>query len=137
MDEKLFSIGQVAKSFGIHTSTLRYYEEVGVLKPAVRRSGRRYYGMPELERLTLIQMLQSNDLSLNEIFHLLTYPTELINWREVLNEHIAKLEKQIRSAVAAKSYLEYLLTCPSKNVFDGCPYLYREIQRRLATHIPD
>lgn len=137
MEEKLFSISQIAKYFGIRASTLRYYEEIGVLKPAVRKSGRRYYGMSEAQRLTVIQMLQNTGLSLEDISQLLTDPTGLRNWRQVLTEQISALEERICCAKSAKFYLEYLLECPRTNLFSGCPFLHQEILRRMPDNLLD
>ena len=143
MKEDLLTIGQVAEIFKIRTSTLRYYEDIGLLQPAERRSARRYYSELELRKLTLIQLLQSNGLSLEDISQLLTDPTGVRNWREVFNETIAKLDEKIRLAQSSKAYLEFMLTCPSANLFDGrCPVLGQDIEQRLnqvcrCAHFPE
>lgn len=58
MANTMLPINEVAHSFGIRTSALRYYDEIGLLKPVLLRSGRRYYGAEELKQLGLIQLLQ-------------------------------------------------------------------------------
>jgi MerR family transcriptional regulator, copper efflux regulator len=125
-------ISEVARRFGIRASTLRYYEEMALLVPAMRRSGRRYYGLSELKRLALIQLLQgAGRLSLQEIADVVASQASGVDSRRILSDRIAILDEQIRSAEAAKSYLEYRLSCPRENPFDGCPVLAKEVDRRL------
>lgn len=61
-DGTLVGIGEVARRFGVQPSTLRYYDEFGLLAPAARRAGRRYYGQQELRRLVLIQLYATTGL---------------------------------------------------------------------------
>ena len=51
------AIGEAAARLGLRTSALRYYEERGLLRPATRRKGKRFYGQNELRRLAFIQLL--------------------------------------------------------------------------------
>jgi MerR family redox-sensitive transcriptional activator SoxR len=74
MDEnfpELLSIGQVAAHARIRTSSIRYYESVGVLPPPERVSGQRRYGPEVLTRLGFIDVAQKAGFSLEEIRELL------------------------------------------------------------------
>jgi MerR family copper efflux transcriptional regulator len=66
------TIGQLAQRVGLHTSTLRYYEELGLLKPVGRNaSGYRLYN-PDAEQILLfIQCAQRLGFSLADIKALL------------------------------------------------------------------
>ena len=65
---KLHKIGAFAKMAGTNLRTLRYYEEVGLLRPAARSSGGfRYYRGSDLNRIKLISELQELGLTLKEI----------------------------------------------------------------------
>lgn len=69
---KLKTIGQVAKRLGLRTSTLRYYEEEGLLTPHSRsRSGYRLYDEKASETLRFIQRAQRLGFSLADIGALL------------------------------------------------------------------
>jgi MerR family transcriptional regulator, copper efflux regulator len=132
MIETAIPISEVARQFGVRASALRYYEEIGLLKPAMRRSGRRYYDVAELKRLALIQLLQDTGrLSLEQIADILASQSGTKSSRKILRDRIAILDDQIRTAEAAKGYLEYMLSCPRENPFDGCPVLAKELNRRL------
>ncbi len=58
--DDLLKIGTVATRLGISERTLRYYEEVGLLAPHLRRPGGcRRYGTADVERVQRIRELQS------------------------------------------------------------------------------
>jgi DNA-binding transcriptional MerR regulator len=69
---KPFSIGQLAHSAGVPTSTVRYYERSGLLRPDDRSdSNYRLYDTRSLERLRFIRSAQGVGLSLKEVAELL------------------------------------------------------------------
>jgi DNA-binding transcriptional MerR regulator len=136
MIDSMLPINEVAQSFGIRASALRYYDEIGLLKPTWRKSGRRHYGIAELKQLSLIQLLQqAGNLSLEEIADILPTHAGRKRSRAVLEKRIAALEEQIRRSRAAKKYLEYVLSCPRGDPFDGCPILAEELDLRLETQL--
>ena len=70
MDRKnLFPIGEVSKLFHISVSSLRHYENIGLLTPAhiSPNSGYRYYGTEQFEVLNTIRYLRALDMPLTEI----------------------------------------------------------------------
>jgi len=70
MDRKnLFPIGEVSKMFHISVSSLRHYENVGLLTPEYISpdSGYRYYGTEQFEVLNTIRYLRALDMPLSEI----------------------------------------------------------------------
>lgn len=70
MDKKnLFSIGEVAKMFHLSVSSLRHYENIGLVLPEYisPESGYRYYGTEQFEILNTIRYLRALDMPLSEI----------------------------------------------------------------------
>lgn len=65
----LFSIGDVAKLFHLSVSSLRHYENMGLLVPEYtdKNSGYRYYSAKQFEVLDSIRYLRALDMSLSEI----------------------------------------------------------------------
>lgn len=66
---RLFTIGEMAKLFGINAKTLRYYDEQGLLKPEQTdpATGYRYYSTQQFERLNTIKYLRALDMPLVKI----------------------------------------------------------------------
>ena len=92
---KLFSIGDVAKLFHISVSSLRHYEDVGLLTPEHidSDSGYRYYSTRQFEVLNTIRYLRVLDLPLSEI-------ADFLGNRDV--ERIEEKLSQQKEAVIAK-----------------------------------
>src|SRR5947207_1721813 len=64
----LVTIGEAARSAGVATSVLRYYERVKLLKPAGRSdSGYRHYTSDDVARLRFIRAAQSIGFTLEDI----------------------------------------------------------------------
>ena len=66
---KLFSIGELSKLYNINIRTLRYYDEIGLLKPEHTNpdTGYRYYSLHQFERLNTIKSLRQLDFPIEEI----------------------------------------------------------------------
>lgn len=66
------TIGELAEGGGVPTSTVRYYERAGLLRPAARsHSGYRLYSEAELERLRFVRAAQATGLRLADVRELL------------------------------------------------------------------
>lgn len=82
-------IGELAARAGVHTSTVRYYEEVGVMPPPQRtQNGYRMYDETDVERLRFITRARDLDFSLEEI-------KEVLDLRERGNAPCAYVLAQI------------------------------------------
>lgn len=87
MEYTVQKLGQMA---GISTRTLRYYDEIGILKPArINSSGYRIYGQNEVDRLQQILFYRELGLSLESIKEIVTSPS--FDGVKALREHRNKL----------------------------------------------
>ncbi|MGE0827676.1 MAG: heavy metal-responsive transcriptional regulator [Candidatus Binatia bacterium] len=69
-----YTIGQLANKAGVPTSTVRYYERVGLLQPDGRSSGNyRVYGPAALHRLRFIRAAQAIGFTLDDVTALLSF----------------------------------------------------------------
>ncbi|MDA9470843.1 MerR family transcriptional regulator [Enterococcus sp. 5H] len=85
-----YTIKKVAELSGISTRTLRYYDEINLLKPArINSSGYRIYGTKEIDRLQQILFYRSLDMKLEEILKLLETPN--YDPKEALQNHYQQL----------------------------------------------
>ncbi|WP_166351168.1 MerR family transcriptional regulator [Phytoactinopolyspora limicola] len=65
-------IGEVAERVGLSLRTIRYYEEVGLVRPSARTTGRfRLYTEPDVARLRLVKRMKTLEFSLEEMGELL------------------------------------------------------------------
>jgi MerR family transcriptional regulator, copper efflux regulator len=135
--DALVPIDEVARRFGLAASALRYYERRGLLQPASRHAGRRWYGRAELRRLAVIAFWQQSALmSLDQITALLDGPSAAGPWKQIVNERRQALDKQIEQMTVTRDFLELMLTCPRDHSLDDCPYFEQAIwqshEQRLA-----
>lgn len=93
---------------GVSTRTLRYYDEIGILKPArVNSSGYRIYGEKEVDRLQQIRFYRELGVNLEKIKQIITAPNfdelkalgqhqeKLLEKRAELDRLIANVDKTI------------------------------------------
>ena len=73
MEYTVQKLGLIA---GISTRTLRYYDEIGILKPArINSSGYRIYGQDEVDKLQQILFYRELGVSLESIKDIVTAPS--------------------------------------------------------------
>jgi DNA-binding transcriptional MerR regulator len=106
-------IGELASAGGVTAKTVRYYESLGLLCPPRRLSnGYREYGSDAVDRLRFVRDAQAAGLSLAEAGTILTMKDEgrgtCHHTREMLDRHIAEIDSQIASLLAAKGELTAL-----------------------------
>jgi MerR family transcriptional regulator, copper efflux regulator len=106
---ELVPIDEVARRFGLRASTIRYYEERGLLDPVSRHSGRRWYGQAELRRLAIIRYWQESALmSLDDIGEMLAGTEGSGRWRKMIDEQLLSLSSRIEQMEAAREFLEHV-----------------------------
>ena len=82
--EPRWRIGQVSARTGLTARTLRYYEELGLLKPSERLvSGHRVYASDDLRRLYRISLLRQLGLPLSDIAR----EVDGLSWRAERHDH--------------------------------------------------
>ncbi len=64
---KVLDIAEVAERSGVPPSTLRYYEEIGLISSIGRHGLRRQFGAETLVQLSLVTLAKSAGFSLDEI----------------------------------------------------------------------
>ena len=70
-----YSIKKLSEIAGVSTRTLRYYDEIGLLKPArVSSSGYRIYGKKQVDILQQILFYKELGISLDEIKEIIQNP---------------------------------------------------------------
>lgn len=131
---KILDIGEVAAQSGVPPSTLRYYEEQGLIAPIGRKGLRRQYGPQTLLRLTLISMGKAAGFSLPEIAQMLGADGRPDLPRDELHARADDLGRQIRRLQLLQDTLRHVADCPAPSHLD-CPSfqkLMRQAERTVA-----
>ncbi len=86
-----YTVQNLARMAGISSRTLRYYDEIGLLKPArINSSGYRIYAQAEVNRLQLILFYRELEISLEDIKNILNAPS--FDELQALKEHRERLQ---------------------------------------------
>ena len=118
-------IATVAKLSALPASTLRFYEEKGLIQSIGRRGGRRIFPPDVMDRLALIALGRTTGFSLDEIASVFSMDGGKLNIdRKKLLVRADHLEDTIKQLAAMKSYLRHVAACPSANHLD-CPSFKR------------
>ncbi|MEO8018337.1 MAG: helix-turn-helix domain-containing protein [Pseudomonadota bacterium] len=117
-------INQVAKRTGVPASTLRFYEEKGLVSPVGRRGLRRLFDPSVLERLALIALGRSAGFSLDEIAHMFAADGRPTIDRRVLAGKADELDATIRKMSAMRDGLRHAAACPAPSHLE-CPTFRR------------
>jgi len=119
--ERHLRIGHLARASGFSQKTLRYYDEIGLLRPAGRSASQyRLYGEDAIERLRFVRKAQSLGLSLTDIKTILEIsdagrvPCEHV--MAIIEREVARIDTQLRHL---RSLRRDLLTLRSR--MDGMP----------------
>jgi MerR family redox-sensitive transcriptional activator SoxR len=113
------SIGEVARRSGIPATTLRYYEELGLIEAPSRTSGQRRYGEEILDVLTIVDTAKASGFGLGEIKELL----DAIGrgspgpaWRAIGASKRSQLQAQIRRLRTMVRLLDAVTACECGNL---------------------
>ncbi len=120
-----YTVLKLGKLAGVSTRTLRYYDEIGILKPArTNSSGYRIYGALEVERLQQIMFYRELGVPLETIKDIVTHPSfdgaaALKEHREQLLARRSQLDKLIANVDKTIALTEGRLTMSDQEKFEG------------------
>ncbi|WP_328957824.1 MerR family transcriptional regulator [Kitasatospora purpeofusca] len=130
MEQQLFSISTVAKAFGLSVPALRYYEERGLIRPAVRRGRVRYYDHAGLQQLAYAQLWHDDGLMPIADTAAVLESERVEDRRALITEQREEMLARIRRLTRAAAVLEHMLDCRTDRPLD-CPMTGTYIRARV------
>jgi DNA-binding transcriptional MerR regulator len=124
---KLMDIGEVSKQSGLPVSTLRYYEEKGLIASAARRGLRRSFDPRVLDRLALIALGRAAGFSLEEIASVFTPEGKPRIDRAMLTAKAEELDGTIQRLTVMRDGLRHAAVCTAPSHME-CPH-FRRVMR--------
>jgi len=116
-------IAEVSKASGLPASTLRFYEQKGIIQSNGRNGLRRLFSANVIERLALISLGRKVGFSLDEISEMFTPEGPDIN-RALLLAKADELDRKIRELTAMRNGLRHAAACKAPSHFE-CPKFLR------------
>ena len=124
MPDELLTIGELARRTARRPSSIRYYEEIGLLPEPVRVGGRRRYSEETVRTLTVVDTAQRAGLTLDEIRTLLTASpgdsAAIEELRGIAELKLPELEATIERAVLVRRWLEAAARCECPSLDECC-----------------
>jgi DNA-binding transcriptional MerR regulator len=123
----VLAIGDLANRTGVAITALRYYDELGLVRPAERVGGQRRYDDSAVQQVGVVLFLRDVGFTLEEIARLVAGGS----WRPLAKAKLVELERQAADLDAARTALEHALRCPAREPA-ACPRFWAIIEERLV-----
>ncbi|CAG8869487.1 HTH-type transcriptional regulator HmrR [Pseudomonas fluorescens] len=122
------NIGQAARQSGLSAKMIRYYESIGLLRPATRTdSGYRLYQPEDLHSLAFIKRSRDLGFSLEEVARLLALWQDRqrasADVKALATQHIGELNRRIEELVSLRDTLGELVAHCQGDERPDCPIL--------------
>jgi len=118
------NISEVVKKTGIKASTLRYYEEIGLIKSLGRRGLQRYFSADVMDQLALISLAKCADFSLQEISTMFAANQQHLVDRNKLLDKAAHIDETIQRLTIMSNCLKHAAVCQAPSHLE-CPSFRR------------
>src|ERR671923_2771474 len=128
---RAMDITEVAQRSGVPASTLRFYEEKGLIASIGRRGLRRLFDPGVLERLALIALGRAAGFSLEEIALMFAPDGQPRIDRQLLAAKANELDGTIRRMSAMRDGLRHAAACPAPSHLE-CPTFRRLVRAAAA-----
>lgn len=110
-------IGALAERTGINVPTIRYYEQIGLLRPADRQQGgQRVYGDDDVKRLTFVRRCRDFGFSIEQVRSLVALvqdpQSSCTHARDMAQSHLATVRAKMAELKALeRSIASFVVNC--------------------------
>lgn len=121
------NIGEVADRSGLPPKTIRYYEEIGLVRAQRGVNGYRSYGMPELHKLAFLARARSLGFTIEDCRALLALYEDAgrasADVKGLVEAHLVQIDRKIAELEAMRGTLRRLADRCHGDDFPDCPIL--------------
>ncbi len=132
---KHLTISQLAKAVAVPTTTVRYYERAGLLKPEDRSAGNyRLYGVESLRRLKFIRAAQAIGFTLDDVRELLgrveAEPPPCRDVQTLIEGRLADIEERLKDLRHVQRVLKSSLEKCKQTEQAGCCHVIETLRQK-------
>lgn len=121
------NIGDVARLSGLPAKTIRYYEDIGLVRPARSANGYRSFADADLHKLNFLGRARSLGFSIEDCRTLLTLYEDRARAsaevKAVARDHLARVEQKVKDLQDMHSTLSELVDKCAGDDRPDCPIL--------------
>ncbi|MEM9144861.1 MAG: Cu(I)-responsive transcriptional regulator [Pseudomonadota bacterium] len=130
------NIGEVAERCGLPAKTIRYYEDIGLVRPARSENGYRSFAERDVHKLTFLSRARSLGFSIEDCRALLELYEDRsrasADVKRVAEQHLARIQAKIAELEAMQGTLADLVTRCHGDDRPDCPILEGLARQREA-----
>ena len=121
------NIGEVSRASGLPAKTIRYYEDIDLVRPARGANGYRDFSEQDTHKLAFLGRSRSLGFTIEECRKLLSLYEDRdrasANVKALASEHLDRITRKIEELQALKSTIETLVACCHGDDRPDCPIL--------------
>ena len=121
------NIGEIAAQTGLPAKTIRYYEDIGLIRPKRTTNGYRVFAQTDAHKLTFLGRARALGFSIEECRKLLALYEDQDrasgDVKALALEHLQEIEDKIRQLEDMRSTLSDLVTACAGDDRPDCPIL--------------
>ncbi len=121
------NIGEISRRAGLPPKTVRYYEEIGLVKPARAENGYRAFRESDLHKLAFLGRARALGFSIEDCRSLLALYEDdqraSADVKRIASRHLERIEQKIRDLQDMHSTLSHLVEACAGDERPDCPIL--------------
>ena len=121
------NVGTAARRSGLPAKTIRYYEDIGLIRPARTQNGYRDYTGDDIHRLTFLRRARGLGFSIENCRQLMALYRDKgrasHDVREIAKGHVEAIEEKVRELESMRATLQKLIRACHGDERPDCPIL--------------
>ncbi len=121
------NVGEAARRAGLPAKTIRYYEEIGLIRPERTGNGYRAYSGDDIHRLAFLKRARGLGFSIDDCRQLMALYRDRsrasADVRQIAAAHVAAIEEKLREVQAMRATLQKLVHACHGDERPECPIL--------------
>lgn len=121
------NVGDAASRSGLSAKTIRYYEDIGLIRPERAANGYRDYSMEDVHRLAFLARARNLGFSIEDCRQLMALYQDRgrasHDVKEIASAHVAAIEEKVRELQSMRATLQKLIHACHGDHRPDCPIL--------------
>ena len=121
------NIGDVSRRSGLPVKTIRYYEEIGLIKPGRGANGYRDFDEKDLHKLAFLGRARALGFTIQDCRALMALYEDQsrasADVKQIANQHLAQIQEKIEDLIAMRDTLAHLVRECAGDQRPDCPIL--------------
>lgn len=121
------NVGDAARRSGLPAKTIRYYEDIGLIRPDRASNGYRDYSIEDVHRLAFLARARNLGFSIEDCRQLMALYQDRSrashDVREIASAHVAAIEEKLRELQSMRATLQKLIHACHGDSRPDCPIL--------------